>query len=109
MVTKPSKPFRKGGFLISERFKSLGRFAQMKFGRRLILEVKIDIDRPFRETEAFLTLRNQVEEFHQKGWQPKARVGKKKHAVIEQRELFFLGDVEDPKPLNAIPELEDLF
>lgn len=102
-MSKPAKPYRRGKFLLSERCKKKGRFVQMKFGRRLLMEVRIGRDLPFQETEAFLTLKVQADEYHQRGWVPKPKLKGARVPKLETADLFDITPAKSPIPL------EDLF
>lgn len=96
-VTKPTKI---GRFLLSERFKNGGRFAQLKFGRRLLLEVQLGIKDAFQATDAYKTLKKQAEELHSSAWSPPPP--KPKSAVrISQKEFEVDGTAWIPKPETA--------
>jgi hypothetical protein len=85
--TKPEKPARFGRFLLAERYKSLGRYLQLKLGRRVLLEVRIEQIRSFRDSEAYSTLSKQAATWHDEKWEPPPVKKKQKPPRVEQMEL----------------------
>lgn len=111
--TKPERPTRFGKFLLAERYKMLGRYLQLKFGRRVLLEVRIGQIGSFRDSEAYATLSNQAKEWHSAQWEPPAMKKKSKAPRIEQPELAHVLDVlkanaSDKKEPVPTPSTDDV-
>lgn len=115
LPTKAQKPKRFGKYLVGERYKSLGRYLQLKFGRRLLLEVKIPNTGLFEDAEAYRTLARQAREWHSEKWEPTSK--KRIRAPrMETGDLFgiqnYLQFIKKPEapPLATVesqPEPED--
>lgn len=78
---------------------------QLKFGRRVLLElhIKVNEDESFRDTEAFLNLQKNADEYHQAGWVVPPPVGRNQKRLAEFQDLpalanFFASGQQYPKP-----------